>query len=152
MSETIVNESSSDLSEFDYDAALEYSRARRALFQRKHECEFKGIPFEPTPEEQAVLDRIESERHLFQGPSMADRKRAADLEMANLSEQGLYRRDGTPAHPPEDMERIKAEIRRLRAPYVSDEEKERWKEEDRREAKTQQLEGQAAEVRAAGRA
>jgi hypothetical protein len=136
---------------FDLEDQLAYSRARQDLFERKNVCELQGIPFEPTEEEQAVLARMESARLAHQGPSMADRRRANDLEMANLSEQGLFRRDGTPAHPPEAMRRIKAEIRRLRTPYVSDEEKERWKEEDRREARAQELERQAAEVRA-GRA
>jgi hypothetical protein len=36
-------------------------RARAELFERKTQCEFKGIPFEPTPEEQAILDGYERE-------------------------------------------------------------------------------------------
>jgi hypothetical protein len=96
--------------DFDVDAELAKVRAREATTARMAECELKGIPFEPSPEEQAVLEGIEREREarLSAIPTRAQRDRWEREEAAAALEDTLNR------HPPMLSDRRPDEVGRQR--------------------------------------
>jgi hypothetical protein len=99
--------------EFDIERTLEQHRVERDLFERKIECQLRGLPFQPTAAEQEALDRLEREREarLNAEPTKEHKERWERLQLADMMEADL----NSGRFPDElSRQRIRARVAELR--------------------------------------